>query len=314
MKNVGFEVIKLGELLARPIVKRDWVVEDRLMPGGLSALVAKPKAGKSTVSRDLAYCVATGEKFLNIFSVKKGCVLYLAFEGDEEEFKKDYKSMGATSEEDFYVVFRPVKNAVEELRRLTHELKPVLIVIDTLQKLLQIEDINDYSKVNCALQPLYDLARKSKAHILMLHHAKKGGSKGGDSILGSTAIRGAVDATLIIKKEDKYRTLESEQRFGPDLEPLIYTLDESTKRVRTISKEDADVDHTETKIIRFLQKNKEKAFDMEVLLKEVGVRKATFMKTLGQLVHSGAVKRTGSGKKGDCYYYEYNEKKVVPTI
>jgi hypothetical protein len=43
------------------------------------------------------------------------------------------------------------------------------------------------------------------------HHARKLG-EGGDSVLGSTALFAAVDTLLLLKRTDKFRTLESIQR------------------------------------------------------------------------------------------------------
>ena len=75
-----------------------------------------------------------------------------------------------------------------------------------------------------ALDPILRIARESGAHVLLVHHAKKGGlGWGGDAILGSTAILGSVDTALILKRGEKYRTLESIQRYGTDLEETSET-------------------------------------------------------------------------------------------
>jgi KaiC/GvpD/RAD55 family RecA-like ATPase len=42
----------------------DWLVDQHLPFEGLSLLVGKPKAGKSTFARCLAHAVAHGESFL----------------------------------------------------------------------------------------------------------------------------------------------------------------------------------------------------------------------------------------------------------
>src|SRR5712692_10214544 len=75
------------------------------------------------------------------------------------------------------------------------------------------------------------LARETRAHVLCAHHAGKGNREGGDSILGSTAIFGVVDTALIMKKLEGYRTIQSEQRYGADLEETVLRYDETTRTV-----------------------------------------------------------------------------------
>ena len=51
------KLVKLGELLSRPIVPVEWLWEGRLIAGTTSLIVAKPKVGKSTLERNLALAV-----------------------------------------------------------------------------------------------------------------------------------------------------------------------------------------------------------------------------------------------------------------
>ena len=45
-----------------------------------------------------------------------------------------------------------------------------LVIIDTLQKLFKFKDVNDYSQVINAMDPLIEAAGEKKVHILFLHH------------------------------------------------------------------------------------------------------------------------------------------------
>src|SRR5271154_3991579 len=69
----------LGELLSKPSVPVDWLVDGRLVAGSVSMFASKPKVGKSTTVRHLALCVARGEPFLG-WKVKQGNVIYLNLE------------------------------------------------------------------------------------------------------------------------------------------------------------------------------------------------------------------------------------------
>ena len=118
-------------------------------------LVAKPKAGKSTLARNLALAIAQGKKFLDN-ATQQGTVIYLALEEKRSEVKKHFREMGATGEENIYIfaASAPV-DALQQIRLEAEEKKPVLIIIDPLFRLTRVKDGNDYAQVTtAALEPL----------------------------------------------------------------------------------------------------------------------------------------------------------------
>ncbi len=80
----GLNLVRLGELLSRPVVPVDYVWRGRLVAGSISIIASKPKVGKSTPGRNLALAVARGESFLG-WPVKRGPVLYFALEERAED-------------------------------------------------------------------------------------------------------------------------------------------------------------------------------------------------------------------------------------
>ena len=70
----------VGELVAEPL-RAQWVVTDLIPARGCSLLAAPPKLGKSTLVRYLAWCVATGTRFLEYEIMEAGPVLWVT--GDE---------------------------------------------------------------------------------------------------------------------------------------------------------------------------------------------------------------------------------------
>ena len=75
----GLGLTLIGKLIDKPYEEPSWLVEDMLLEGGLSMLVAKPKIGKSTFARFLAASVAKGDLLLGR-DVKQGPVIYIAME------------------------------------------------------------------------------------------------------------------------------------------------------------------------------------------------------------------------------------------
>jgi KaiC/GvpD/RAD55 family RecA-like ATPase len=84
----------LSDLLDEPDEPIDWILENRIPAGGIVLLAAPPKAGKSTLARELALCVATGSPFLG-WSTTPGRVWYFAFQDKRKEIKRHFRRLGA---------------------------------------------------------------------------------------------------------------------------------------------------------------------------------------------------------------------------
>ena len=73
----GFSYVSLENLMTATENVR-WLVDDMLTVGGLSIVVAKPKAGKSTLARCLALAVARGGAMVGPQRRARRCYLYRA--------------------------------------------------------------------------------------------------------------------------------------------------------------------------------------------------------------------------------------------
>lgn len=289
-----------------------WLMVDHLPMAGDSLLVAKPKVGKSTLSRCLALAVARGEEFLGC-KTAQGSVFYLALEEKRAEVRRHFRAMGATSDDPIYVfcATSPADGLVQ-LHEAIKDIKPILVIIDPLFRLIRIKDGNDYAAVTNALEPLHALARQTGAHVLAVHHLGKGDRQGGDAVLGSTALFAAVDTLLIMKRSDKYRTLSSIQRYGTDLEEITLQYDETIRTLSAgVTRTEADQAEAEEAILEFFSKTEE-AVEENVIHEAVEARRAVKLKAILKLVAGGKLNRTGTGKKGDRYRYQKVSSTEVP--
>ena len=193
-------------------------------------MVAKPKVGKSTLVRALSLAVAQGEPWLGR-ETTQGVVFYLALEEKRSEVKAHFRDMGATGEEPVRIIFGPAPaRAIAQLQEAAQKEKPALIIVDTLAKLVRAKDFNDYAEMSQVLEPLQQIARDSGAHLLLVHHARKGRiTPDGDAALGSTAITGAVDTTVFLRRTRHSRSLWTMQRYGQDLDERVFELDPTTR-------------------------------------------------------------------------------------
>jgi hypothetical protein len=304
-RRAGLGLVSLSDLLREPEEDVRWLVDDLLPQGGLSALAGKPKAGKSTLARALALAVAQGKDFLGR-RVNQGDVIYLALEEKRSELRRHFAAMGARPEDPNQIrllVGRAPEDVVPLLAAEAAASKPDLIVVDTLARFARVKDVSDYAQVMAALEPVLAIARETGAHVMLVHHAKKGEVSGGDSILGSTAIFGSVDTALILRRTESARLLSSFQRYGTDLPETVVELDAETQAPRAAGlREEIDLRDAGERIIEFLAAAPGPLTEDEI---DQGVegRRALKVKALRAL-HSGQrVERSGAGKKGDRFQY-----------
>lgn len=308
---VNYTFTSLGSLLDEPEEDIDWILDGMLPSSGFSIVVAKPKVGKSTLVRQLALAVACGKPFLER-QTSRGAVLYVALEEKRSEVKKHFKLLGGTGNDDLYVYVGSVpQEAHKWLDREIKQRKPVLVIIDTLFRFVNIQDGNDYAKVTSALTPLLSLSRENGAHLMVVHHARKGGGDGGDTTLGSTAIFGSVDTAIFLKKSDGKRMIETEQRYGDNLESSILVFDDETRFITLGgTKEEDDKHRLESDVLAFLKSQEEPCTEKTISEATEG-KTILKRKVLREMLASGSIYRTGSGTKGDAYLYSCS---LVPDI
>ncbi len=299
--NRALVLTSLSDLLAEPAEAIDYVIDGLLITGGVSLLIAKPKVGKSTLARNAGLCVARGQPFLNRLTAE-GPVVYLALEEKRTEVRRHFARMDAMEEPIFIHVGSAPQDALEELQGAIATHLPVLAIIDPLFKLVRFRDGNDYTEVSRAMEPLIELARSTGCHLLCVHHQGKGERSGGDAVLGSTALFGAVDTLLVMKRNtDGQRTLETIQRYGEDMPATLMQLDSVTGIISA----GGDVallklEETESAILNVL--SGELLPEIEIRNRVKGNESLT-AKALRDLVAKGQVRRNGTGKKGDPYFY-----------
>ena len=190
--------------------------------GTVSAVVSKPKVGKSTFARNLWLAVARGESFLGA-KTRQGFCIYLALEERIEDVTADFRAMGATGEEPILIHADSTPAAgILALLALVREKAPTLIIIDPLFRLVRVKDEKAYAETYAALGPLIDISRSTGTHILLTHHSGKSLKTDViDSPLGSTAIGGAVCTLVVLKRTEAYRTIQTVQRLGQDLPEIV---------------------------------------------------------------------------------------------
>ena len=257
--------------------------------------------------------MSRGEEFLGR-ETTKGLVIYLALEERRADVRSHFRLMGADGEENLkiFAELAPADGLIQLRKTADHE-KPILIIVDTLARLARIKDLNDYSQTTSGLEPFLAIAREVGAHVILLHHAKKGKSSGIDSVLGSTGITGTVDTIINLHRSEKYRTISSIQRVGEDIEDTVLNFD-SNRRWTTLggSKQEAEIERAKYAVRAFLSEQTS-SVEEKTIDDGVEIKRAYRKKALRQLVDEGKVERSGAGKKGSPYLYKISGF-LVPSI
>jgi hypothetical protein len=298
----NFKLISVSNILSEPEEEAEWVWEGVLPRGGMSIQVAKPKVGKTTTALGLAVASSRGEDFLGR-STAQAPVVYLALEEKKGEVKKRLASLCVTDEPLHFHFGLAPKNAIREIDALAVETGAGLIIVDTLQKLTRIKDLNDYALVTNTLEPLLAISRERNCHIMLLHHAGKTERTDGDEILGSTALLGAVDTAIILKKREQGRTFSTIQRYGENIPETVLILHPDFSLTTEGTLDEARKRQIWGQIRELLEARA--GFNEAEILEQVNCRKIDISAALRWALNQTPplVQRKGMGKKGDPFKY-----------
>jgi archaellum biogenesis ATPase FlaH len=311
-----FKFLSVEELYQVPDEAINYIVSNLLPTSGLSILVGKPKAGKSTLARQLAVSVAQGQEFLKR-ETEQGVVLYMALEEKLSEIKAHFKALGLTVGENVRTYCDPaMREALPRLEAALQTMPEVkLVIIDPILKFIKVGDSNDYVKVSDAFEPLLKLCRTYDVHIMAVHHMKKRVAEDPmDNTLGSTALAAAVDTLIVLQRDGAgIRTLCSRQRYGKDLEETQLNWDEKKRRLSMgMTCEEAEQKADEKSGERITQEiinyiNKHPGCTQEAIYNSVAGKTSTVKAMFRAIADQGLLDQTGQGAKGNPYRYTLRE-------
>jgi hypothetical protein len=216
-----------ANLAARYVVKR-W-----LDAGTFSVVYGEPNVGKTFFALDIAFHVAAGWDWHGS-RVRGGPVVYLAAEGGRgvelriEAFRRDRPDMARQIETEGTFHLLPITvdlcapGDAEALVDALREIRPSLIVIDTLARSMGAGDENTAKDMGALVKNADFLRAETGAHVLVIHHSGKDTTKGAR---GSGALKGAIDHEIELTREGKVITAENKkERDGPSGLCFSYTL------------------------------------------------------------------------------------------
>lgn len=315
--------------------KKRWLVDGLLLRKGSSLLVGKPKAGKSTVAKNIAVAVLKGHSIFGRSvesSGQPGRVIYLQLEGKDDVAgtAEQFRALGVTAEEAkrLRVYQRSVQKGkmeerVVELAELLRMFPADLVVVDTLRLFTgkAVKDTNSYDDTIEAMDNVEPVLRKSGwiGHLSAVHHGRKDDEKKNqmlDSVLGSSGLAASVNTVILISQPDDDSPLrlmsskqnETDKLFG-DMPKTEVLMDEDTFSLRLgrtfkeIAEEQSKNQkvNLSVKIQQYLADHSGCTFPE--LQQSVSARTKNIVDELALLVSHTVVKRNGKGTKKSPFTY-----------
>ena len=308
----SFAPVSLRSLLSEPEESVPWVIEGYVAQGRLTLLAGPPKLGKTTLSYEAVAKVTTGQPFLER-EVQQGKVLVLGLEEHRSDIRIRLQRLGGECLADWVTLqFAPFPydvKTLEQLRLYVRQEGIAMVLIDTLPAWWQLFDENAAAEVIRKITPLLQCVRDTKAGWLAIAHTRKGGGQYGEEIRGSSALLGAVDISISMKREGNgtKRVLEAVSRFRNTPGELVIDFRDACY----VCLGDAAVSCSQDKAEKVFDALTDEGQTSDDLVVKADMSKQDVSRGFALL--GNRAKREGKGVKGDPYLYSRNTIRPTPN-
>jgi hypothetical protein len=304
--------ILIADLVARPDTPPDWVVPGYAARKEVTLWTGPPKIGKTTIEREKAVRTAHGGEYLGRL-IKPTPVLWWNLEEAprrcEQRFRELARKLGV-GDIPLHIMSTRDKRFDWQSYAVEHGIGFVLI--DSLAKAWDVEDANDQTQTERAIELLRLGAERCNAAVEAVYHNRKSGGKHGEGILGSTQILAQVDYAVTMErhtKNENWRILNAVSRDDETPACLIVKYEEGLYYTLGTGRQ-VQAEENRQRVMVTLQ-----ALGPDQTGKDIAAATGTGTKedpcmspptvnrALNDLLERQQITRTGEGKKGDPYRY-----------
>ncbi len=306
-------LVPLGELLQRETPELEYIPllgVDLLARGTATLFSAYPKAGKSTLIAFACRDWIRAGLRVAVLTEEPALVWKLRAEKLPELQQVAISTSTLATPERW----------VEELERFS----PDVAILDTLRAFGNIQDEADPAEVGRALAPFVELTRRNpRMAVIICHHMRKSADSREPSlqdVAGAHSFSASVDAILLLTESDSHqrrRILHPVAgRLWNNREPLVLELSEDGLEYRCVGiaeevEPQSKVAQWREQVLRAVSAlGRASAEAVHEYLKQEGKSySARWVRdTLAALHGEGALKREGSGRRGEPFIYYLPEK------
>ena len=308
-----------------------WLVDGLISSDGHTSVVGKPKAGKSTLVRNLIASVIKSRPFIGrSVDIPEGTgkVIYIHLDRKDQPWRvaAELRQLGVTESEASRLILRTAQDIpdsfserLEWLKKEVTDHRPHLLVIDLLWQFVIAENSNDYNAVLTSINSLQDslTAAKYQGALVVTLHGRKATNVNDvfDDVLGSTSQRGSFSTNIMLTRHRKenVHTIQSDQT---DRDEILGELPETVLHRNTdgtlsllqafselATEEKQSRSHAMLKrVIGFIEDHP--GCEMPQIMDGLGMAKKTILKLLNEV--PGLWHTIGKGEKGDPLNYYSN--------
>lgn len=180
-----------------------YLVKGILAPGDLGLIIGHPGSGKSLLGPLMAHAVASGRRFFGR-RTRRGPVAYLAAEaGADMEVRLVALRQHMGEADGLHLIgtgvdlFDPNSGDLKTLKVELADLRPALIIVDTMAAAFPGMEENEARDMGRAIATLRELGEPSGAAVVAIHHTLKEGN----TPRGWSGLNGTADVTIRVEGE-----------------------------------------------------------------------------------------------------------------
>jgi hypothetical protein len=305
--------VRPAHLLDVVPTEQRWLIEGLWSAEAVGIVGGEPKCCKSFLALDMAVAVASATPCLRRFPVaRQGSVLLFAAEDALSVVRQRLESICACAgvklpDLDLQVIVAPTLRLDLELDRnrldeTVHSLRPTLLILDPFVRLHRCDE-NISAEVAPLLDYLRGLQRRYQTAVVLVHHARKGGShlRAGQALRGSSELHAWGDSNLYLRRtgDGDQLALVIEHRAAPSSDGValhllargdglaLHVLDD----VAPMAAPPPSVTHTIERILA----EADCPLSLRAIRAKAKIRAARVSDALASLITDGRVKKTEAG-------------------
>jgi AAA domain/Toprim-like len=296
-------LITTQELLDRAPDYVEFLIHDLLTTNELQVIAAPPRAGKSLLGLGIADSVASGKDFMGR-PTQQGAVIYVNVEDGDAKLKERIVAQQWNPKIPVYWLTEFSLNEWDALLAITTEIKPKLIVIDTLTSVRDDDGDENSSKIASLLKPLKKAAKFGNFAVLLVHHTKKLNANTladvdvFETMRGSGTIRSECRGAIVLAEVANKDTQRNEWRLIAEngsyaRQDLLVVLDASNLTWKTLSNWTPNCSESQqSQVLTFLDKVGSASIDQISANTSVPAKSAYTVVT--RLVQAGMLTKQGT--------------------